>query len=135
MAATGGNAGYLFVGTAPSPTHNIAGMNDNSMPFTKSMYDTTSLGTVVNWNTFIPGLKTGKPVVKGYWDKSDTNGQLVVENAFFNDTLLYFIASPNNGTNTYSFTGYIADLQVNDPVNALVDFQYTIQITGAVTTT
>jgi hypothetical protein len=96
------------------------------------MYTTTSLGGA-GWESFIPGLKSGKPVVKGYWGKSDTNGQAVLENAFFNNTLLYFIASPNGGTNTYSFTGYISDLQIHDPVNNVVDVQYTIQITGAVT--
>lgn len=131
MAAIPGYGGTLLVGTAPSPTHQPVGVNDVQLPFTAAQYDTTSLGAA-GWSSFLAGLKSGKPVVKGYWDKSDTTGQVVLETAFFANTLLYFIASPNAGTNTYTFSGYISDLQIHDPVNNIVDVQYTIQITGAV---
>lgn len=132
MAAQPGYVATLLAGTAPNPTHQPVGINDVQAPYTAAQYDITSLGAA-GWSSFLAGLKSGKPVVKGSWDKSDTNGQAVIEAAFFANTLLYFIASPNGGTNTYAFTAYVSDLQIHTPVNNVSDVQYTLQITGAVT--
>ena len=128
---TAGYLGSLKVGTAPSPTNSAVDLTDVEIPLAAEMYDTTALGGG-GWKTFIAGLRSGTVTVKANWNLGDTTGQLVMQNAFFNATLLYFVASPN-GTNTYTFSAYVKDYKVHDPVNNKVEADYTLQITGAVT--
>jgi hypothetical protein len=126
-----GYTGYVKVGTSASPTNSLALANDAGVPMTTGMYDTTSLGGT-GWNTFIPGLSGSKPTLKYAYDLNDTTGQLVIQNAFINKTLLYWIVSPDN-THTVSFTAYVESYQLGVPVNNLVSGQVTLQMTGAPT--
>lgn len=130
---TQGFLGWVKVGTSASPTNKVAGVSDISLPFSAAQYDVSNMDATNNgWQQFIPGLKTAKPQIKVWYDPTDTNGQVVLQNAWLNGTLLYFIASIN-GVNTATFTAYVADFNTHGPVNNANDTTVTLQMTGAVT--
>src|ERR1700694_1550661 len=76
------------------------------LPFKMDMHNTTAFGgsggAAVGTKTFIPTLYGMQVKLAGSWAKTDTTGQLLLENAFFARTTVSLIASPN-GTNTYTF--------------------------------
>ncbi len=129
MGASAGSVATLKVGTSASPTNQMGNGNDYDMPAQQAMYDVSAMGNT--WQQYIPGLKSGKLTIKGNYDMSDTNGQVVLRNAFANATLLYFILSPD-GTSTATFTGYVSQWHPHAPVNNKVDFTAEITVTGAV---
>ena len=128
---TQGFLGWVKVGTSASPTNKVAGVSDISLPFSAGQYDVSNMDATNNgWQQFIPGLKGAKHQIKVWYDPTDTNGQLVLMNAWLNGTLLYFIASIN-GTNTATFTAYVSDMQQHGPVNNANEATYTLQMTGS----
>jgi hypothetical protein len=69
------------------------------------------------------------------WDLADTNGQLAMQNALIAGTLLSFVVTPNNGTNTYVFSGYVKKEGVKTDVSKINEASYDIQPSGPLTTT
>ncbi len=126
-----GNNGYLKISTAPSPTNSVTGITQQDLTISSAMYDVSSMGNA--WEVFIPGLKSGAFDLKLNYDYSDTNGQKMLQDALFNATLLYAELSVNNGANKFSFTFYVKDLKISDPVNNVVTADVTPQITGPIT--
>lgn len=133
MAAVAGFVGYVKVGPAASPTNKVSGVTDLQTPWQTAQYDTTNMDTGANngWMQNIPGLKSGKVTIKVNTDSADTNGQIVLRNAWVNSTLLYFITSTNN-VNTATFTGYVDNCTEHAPVNNKADSSFSITVTGAV---
>lgn len=130
---TAGFNGWAKVGTAPSPTNKVAGVSDISLPFATNIYDTSNMDAAnAGFETSIPGLSGAKPQIKMWYDPTDTNGQLVLQNAWLNKTLLYFIVSIN-GTNTATFTAWVEQFNVHGPVNNANDTTVTLRMTGGVT--
>lgn len=132
---TQGFLGWAKVSTSPSPTNKVAGVSDISTPYTAGMYDVSNMDATNNgWQQFIAGLKGGKVALKLWYDPTDTNGQVVLRSAWVAvpATLLYFVVSIN-GTDTATFSGYVADWQPHAPVNNANDLTVNIQITGSVT--
>lgn len=128
---TAGFNGWVKVGPSASPTNKVAGVSDISLPFANNMYDTSNMDAAnAGFETSIPGLGGAKPAIKCWYDPTDTNGQLVLQNAWLNKTLLYFVVSIN-GTNTATFTAYVAQFNVHGPVNNANDTTVTLQMTGA----
>ena len=129
---TAGYNGWVKVGTTASPTNKVAGVSDISAPFTAAMYDVSNMDAANGgFQTYVPGLRGGKMTLKCWYDPTDTNGQVVLQNAWLNNTLLYFIVSIN-GSNTATFTGYVSDFPPHGPVNNANDVSFGVQITGAV---
>src|SRR5689334_13205145 len=124
---TAGFLGYCKIGTSPTPTNKMSGVNDLSVPINRAMYDVTNMdtGSTNGWQQFISGLGSGKLAIKVNYDPSDTNGQVVAQSAIINGTLLYFIVSPN-GTNTATFTGYVNSMSPHAPVNNKADSAFDI---------
>src|SRR5258708_15289695 len=72
-------------------------------------------GAAVGTKTFVPTLLEMQAKIIGSWNKADTNGQLVIETAFFSRTLTTFIFSPNV-TTTYTVSASIIDyINKTDP--------------------
>lgn len=130
---TPGYLGWVKVATTASPTNKVAGVSDISLPFSNAMLDVSNMDATNNGFTqAIPGLGGAKPQIKLWYDPTDTNGQLVLQNAWVNKTLLYFVASIN-GTNTATFTAYVSDFNNHGPVNNANDTTATLMMTGTVT--
>src|SRR5271157_415134 len=76
------------------------------LPFKMDQVETTAFsgsgGAAIGTKTYIPTLYGAQVKCTGSWNKADTNGQLVLETAFFARTSTTLIVSPN-GTNTYTF--------------------------------
>jgi hypothetical protein len=129
---TPGYLGWAKVGTSASPTNKVAGVSDLTLPNNTNQYDVSNMDAAnAGWEVWIPGLSGSKPTIKCWYDPTDTNGQLVLQNAWLNKTLLYFIFSIN-GTNTATFTAYVAGFNVHGPVNNANDTTVTLQMTGAI---
>jgi hypothetical protein len=107
------------------------------LPFKMDMAETTAFsgsgGAAVGTKTYIPTLFGMQVKASGSWAaKTDTNGQVLLEAAFFARTTVTVIVSPN-GTNTYTYTAYISDYGIKgDPKNQ-VQVDFTMQVTGACT--
>jgi hypothetical protein len=130
---TQGFLGYVKVGPAATPTNKVSDVTDISTPWTAAEYDTTNMNADANngFTQVIPGLKSGKLAIKANYIPGDTNGQAVMIAAWGVGTLLYVIVSIN-GTNTQTFTGYVADFQPHGPVNNKTDVTFNITVSGAV---
>jgi|SRR5579862_653251 len=130
---TAGFIGWCKVGPTTAPTNKVSGLTDISAPFARAMYDVTNMdsGASNGWTQSLPGLGSAKITLKVNYDPSDTNGQVVLTNAYVALTLLYFILSIN-GTNTATFTGYVDNFTPHAPVNNKTDASYSITMTSSV---
>lgn len=106
------------------------------LPFKMDMADTTAFsgsgGAAVGTKTSIPTLFGMAVKATGSWNKGDTTGQLLLENAFFGRTTVTVIVSPN-GTNTYTYTAWISDYDVKGDPKKQVEVDFTMTVNGAVT--
>jgi hypothetical protein len=133
MAATPGFEGYVKIGT-----NSIAQIKSNTFDLDRAMEDITSMsttGTPSPFKSFLPTLAEASFSITCNWDLTDTNGQLAMQNAWLNGTLLTFILSPNNGTNTYAFSAYIKKIQIKTDVAKVVESQIDLQPTGTISFT
>lgn len=105
-------------------------------PFKMENVETTAFGgsggAAVGTKTFIPTLLTAQNKASGSWNKADTTGQLLLENAFFARTLVTLIFSPN-GTNTYTLACWVIDYMIKTDTKSKVDVDFTLLMNGNVT--
>jgi hypothetical protein len=131
MAATPGYQGQVKIGV-----NVIANIKSNQFDMQRAMDDiTVLLATPSPFKTFLPTLIDATCQITANWDLADTNGQLAMQNALIAGTLLSFVVTPNNGTNTYAFSGYIKKIGVKNDVAKVNEATYDIQPSGTVTTT
>lgn len=79
------------------------------------------------------GLTDGTFVITGLWDDTVTVGsETVLSAAFLAGTNITSIFSPD-GTKTYTFSGVVSQYDESSPVDDMVAFTCTIDISGAVT--
>lgn len=132
MAQTAGYQGIIKIATTPTPTTTLGQINNQDLSINADMYDVTFMGDRAK--DFLAGLYSGAVSCKVNYDKTDAV-QAIVEAAILAGTLLYMIFTPANAvSNTnYSFTAYVKDYKVNDPVNNVVSTDITFQPTAAIT--
>lgn len=131
MPQTAGFQGGIKIATTASPTPQLGQVNSLDMPLAADVYDVTFMGDRAK--DFLSGLYTGTLAAKLNYDKTDAV-QAVVEAAFLAGTLLYCVFSPSNfaATTLYTFTAYVKDYKVGNPVNNVVSTDLTFQITAAI---
>jgi len=114
----------------------ILDIQTHDLPFKIETDETTAFsgsgGAAVGTKTFVPTLLGMQCKISGSWNKADTNGQLVIETAFFARTLTTFIFSPN-GTNTYTFSAWITDYNIKTDPKSRVTVDFGILMNGTVT--
>ncbi len=133
MAAEAGYQGWVKNGT-----NYIAQIKSDTFDLERAMEDITSMsntGTPSPFKEFLPTLAQMTFSITCNWDLTDTNGQLAMQNALINGTLLSFTLSPNNGTNTYAFSAYVKKIQNKTDVSKAVESQIDLQPTGPLATT
>lgn len=127
MAATAGYTGLLKLGT-----YTIAQVQEVDLDVENIMEDVSVMG--IRGEQFLPTMFKGVVKAKLFYDMTDINGQLAVQNAFFANppTLLTMSFSPVNGaTNTtYSFSAYVAKLAIKDAAEKAVTDDVDFQPTG-----
>lgn len=124
-----------YSATVKNGATTIQDITSFDLPFKMDQLETTAFsgsgGAAVGNKTFIPGLLGMDVKLSGSWNKADT-GQLGLETAFFGRTTVSLIVSPN-GTNTYSCTCYVSDYGIKGDPKSLLQVDYTLKMTGAVT--
>jgi hypothetical protein len=131
MAATPGYQGQVKISASV-----IANIKSNQFDMQRQMDDVTvMLATPSPFKVFAPVLIDATFQITANWDLADTNGQLAMQNALIAGTLLSFVVTPNNGTNTYVFSGYIKKIGVKTDVSKINEASYDIQPSGVITTT
>jgi len=114
----------------------ILDIQTHDLPFKMGTDETTAFsgsgGAAVGTKTFVPTLLELQCKISGSWNKADTNGQLVIETAFFARTLTTFVFSPN-GTNTYTFSAWITDYNIKTDPKSRVTVDFSILMNGTVT--
>lgn len=84
------------------------------------------------WRTFIQGLKDGGEVsVSGFFNPSDTNGQIALYNAFNSGAQLnYTILFPSALGASWTFQGIVTRIKTEAQVEDTIPFEATIKVSG-----
>lgn len=132
MTATAAYSATVKIGA-----NTIQDLPSFELPFKMDMVETTAFGgsggAAVGTKTYVPTLYGQQLKLTGNWNKADTTGQLLLENAFFARTTVSLVVSPNAGTNTYSFSCFVSDYTIKADVKGVVTADYTLYMNGAVT--
>lgn len=116
-------------------SNSVAELNNISNPFTADSLEVTNFDSLC-LKEFINGLRSGTISISGFYDPTDTNGQVAMFTAFLNGTLLTTTQQPKflvDGTNGFSADGVITSYTVDATVEGLVTFSATIQLSGTIT--
>ena len=128
MALAGHGASFLL------GTNTVASLTNISNPLTGDTLDTTDFSST-GLRTFVAGLRTGTIDISGFYDTTDTNGQVAMATAFLAGTVLTTTQKPKfltDGTNGFEGDGVISAYSVDATVDGLVGFSATIQLTGTI---
>lgn len=122
-------AGYA--GLVKNATNSLATVTNAELDISSDMYETTVIGGG-RAKTYLPGLVGTTFPCKLNFDPTDTNGAIAFQSNILSASpaVIAFTLSPNGGTNNYTFNGYLKDIKIVAPVNNLVTFDATIQVTG-----
>lgn len=86
-----------------------------------------------NFREFIQGLVSGQVSISGYYDPTDTNGQVVILGAILaanNITSPEFLVDGTNGIGATS--GVVTSVDIGAEVAGLVSFSANIQLSGTI---
>lgn len=109
VSPTAGGAGvYTAVAGIKSINAELSGQNLDITVFTASFV------------ARIQGLKDTKFALAGVYESADTNGQLAIQNAYLNDTILW-IQMLYNGVNGFKQEVKVAKFAVDASVDKTVD--------------
>lgn len=126
---TAGYTGLVKIGT-----NVVANVKSDTYDLSATMEDITAMSaTPTGFKQFQPTLNEMTATLTCNWDPADTNGQMAMEQAWLNRTLLAFVLSPNGGTNTFSFNAYIKKIGYKNDVSKINEASYDLQPSGAVT--
>ena len=132
MALQGCLAG-LFLGPIATGDK-VASLTSVSNSSTRDTLDVTTFDSSC-FREFIVGLGGGSIDISGFYDPTDTAGQVALETAFYAGTLLNTTQKPVfsvDGTNGFTADAYIASYKIDAAVGAVVNFSATLQLTGTI---
>jgi len=109
----------------------VAELNSITNAFTGDSLDVTAFGEVVR--SFLAGLRSGTINISGFYDPTDTNGQVAMMTAFLAGTVLTDAVFLTNGTNGFSADAIVTNYSVDATVAGTVNFSATLQLTGTIT--
>ena len=113
----------------------VAELNNIANAYSADSLDVTTFDSSCI-REFIAGLRSGTMDISGFYDPTDTNGQVAMFTACLAGTTLTTTQKPKilwNGTNGFEADGIITAYNVDTAVDGTVNFSATIQLTGAVT--
>lgn len=111
----------------------IAGLTSvNGLQLTADTLDTTTLSNVGGYRSFTGGFKDGGEVTaSGYFEPSDTTGQVALYNAFETGGAIPFtILFPSQMGASWSFNGVVTGFSTGAELEDLVSFEVTIKVSG-----
>ena len=113
----------------------VAELDNLSNPFTKDMLEVTSFDSSC-MKKFLPGLGSSTMDISGFFDPTDTTGQVALQTAAYAGTLLTSTQLPKilwDTTHGISANAYVTSLTIGAAVAGIVTFSATLQLTGTVT--
>jgi len=129
MAAIRGVGASFLLGT-----NVVAGLTSISNPISADSLDVTTFNATA-MRDFIAGLRSGSIDISGYYESTDTTGQMAMFTAMLAGTKLTSTQKPKilwNGVNGFTGDGIITSLTVDAAVDGIVNFSATIQLTGTI---
>jgi len=129
MALKGCNASFSLGSNV------VAQLSSISNPFTADSLDVTTFDSNC-LREFIAGLRSGTVDISGYYDPTDTTGQVAMFTAFLAGTTLTTTQKPKvlwDGTNGMEADAIVTAYTVDATVDGLVNFSATLQLTGTIT--
>lgn len=109
----------------------VAELNSITNAFTSDALDTTAFASDIR--TFIAGLRSGTINISGFYDPTDTTGQVAMMTAFLAGSILTDAKFLTNGTNGFSADAIVTNYTVDATVASTVNFSATLQLTGTIT--
>lgn len=122
-----GNAASFLIGA-----NTVAELTSVTNTITGEELDTTTFDDGI-FRTFIAGLVNGQMSISGYYDPTDTNGQVALRSAILGGTLISTPKFLVDGTNGFSaVNGLITSIDIGAEVAGLVTFAATIRLSGTI---
>ena len=116
--------------------NSVAELTNISNAFTGDSLDTTNFDSSC-MRSFIAGLRGGTIDISGFYDPTDTNGQVAMFTAFLAGNVLgddsdkpIFLVDATHG---FTANGIITSYSVDASVDGLVGFSASIQLTSTIT--
>ena len=128
MALKGCGASFLLGSNV------VAELNNISNPLSADSLDVNTFDSSC-LREFIAGLRSGTIDITGFYDPTDTTGQVAMFTAFLAGTTLETTQKPNilwDGVNGLTADGIITALTVEAAVDGLIGFSATVQLTGTI---
>jgi predicted secreted protein len=125
-----GKSSLVQVGTDNTTWNTVAEMNDFSLSFKGNNIDSTVFADTYVGR--VQGLKDTSYKFSGFWKYNDATGQVVIQNAFLNDTALYVKILPD-GTNGWKQQVRVSNFEISAAVDGGVEVSFDLEGTGAVT--
>lgn len=122
-----GKEGAVYIGS-----NAVAEVRDFSVETTAEVVDATAMGATGDWMTKKATLKSWTASVNCYYDSSDTNGQLAMDEGSEVDLKLY--PEGNTSTKTYYYgTLIITSISRSASFDGLVEISFSGDGTGTLT--
>jgi predicted secreted protein len=121
-----------YAGAAKLSTNTIAQIKSWEMSPNVDLADVTVFGD--QWKDYLPTLVGADPKIEGFYDMTDTNGQVALQNALLGGTsvsLRLYV----DATHYYSGTAYLKSMNVKAAVDGVVEFSADLSFSGAITYT
>lgn len=122
MAKITGEGGYV-----KEASTTLAEIKEWDLNVATDVYDGSIIGD--NWKENVAGLRSLTGTVMGWWYITDT-GQAALQTAALGGTTLALHLSAN-GTNEYTGTAIINQIQIKSPVNGIVEVQFSFTSSGS----
>lgn len=113
----------------------VAEINNISNAYTADSLDVTTFDSSC-LREFIAGLRSGTMDISGFYDPTDTTGQVAMFTAFLAGTTLETTQQPKilwDGTNGFAGDAIVTAYNVETSVDGTVNFSATLQMTGTIT--
>lgn len=106
-------------------------MNNIDTPIDADNIDTTVFGE--DFIKRVQGLKDGSWSLSGFYDPTDTNGQVAIRSSLLNDTDLYAKVSYDGGTTWFKQKVRVSSFNPSAAVDGAVEISIEFEGDGAVT--
>lgn len=129
--AMAGRGLIIQVGTAvDGPWSDVQDLNDASMSLGGDNLDVSTFGT--DFIKRLQGLKDGSYSLGGFYNPTDTNGQVAIRNTWMNDTPLFVRYLPDGSTG-FMQEVKVSGFEVSAAVDGVVEVSIDLEGNGEIT--
>ena len=108
----------------------VAELRSMNLETSAEMIDATTLTSTSKVNK--AGTKSFTGSIDCFWDETDTNGQLTLEEGA-SITVVYLFEGNTTGDYSYSFTALVNSVSISSSVDGMVEASFSFTGTGAIT--